>query len=492
MLQLPPLDSHPVLIARKLLMLGSFLQGIPPGAVKNSRKLGGSYRQLMSDLVEIARRLVTSNDELVESLEGIEGIMIESMYYNNAGNLRRAWLTNRRAMAIAQMMGLQLRNAPMPKMLDVDTRERIDPDHMWLRLIITDRYLSLMLGLPQAYRESSFATPEALEGCVPMERLERLESAIGGLIIQRNRVDLNDLEATQSIDKLLQEAGNSMPSQWWLTPDISSIAGSDATAFSETIRIMSQLTHYHLLAQLHLPYILQPSTERKYDYSKLTAVNASRELLLRFVRIRESNMIAAYCRGIDFLAFYASTALCLAHVLGARQQCGIHMSNSATVFHFLAHQRLGDRGLVESTLHIMERMVHEFNDAIACKIASILRNLLVIEAAAANGDYYKAEFCSEFNEQGSLGDDNIDNDTGTLSINIPHLGIIKIEHGSESSLSSTRPTEECQVTGNNEESISQDHNPFDGEYILATDEDDLTLQGVDMALFDSLIRGMGD
>ncbi|KAL9070249.1 MAG: hypothetical protein Q9157_005869 [Trypethelium eluteriae] len=567
-LRLPPPGSHPVLIARKLLLLGSFLQSIPSGAVKHPGRLDVKYREVMSHAVETASRLVTSNDDLVGSLEGIECIMIESMYQNNAGNLRRAWLTNRRAMAIAQMMGLHLGNPPAVNMLDIETQERIDPEYMWLRLVMSDRYLSLMLGLPPGSQESPFATPNALKGCAPMERMERIDVVVGGLILQRNRENLHNLEATYEIDKLLQDAAASMPPEWWLTPDANTIAGFNADAYSESIRITLQFAHFHLLAHLHLPYMLRPSADRKYDYSKITAVNASREILSRFVCFRGSNTTPAYCRGIDFLALIASTTMCLAHI-DARGQYGIDTSNCMTVFHFLAHQRLGDRGLMERTLQIMEKMVQANGDAIACKIASILRRLLTIEAAAAKGSYYNASVSSQSGEQDLMSCGNGNDGVDTLCVNIPHFGTVKIEHGGglrygelvhgpceeharprsvskashsgigycvelrsppncagqerrredtpstasfaghqignqsvhadwqavPSNLDFMRSAEESQATTSDQGFLDLNDCPLDAERPivpgLSAEEDDWILQGVDLALYDSLFEGWG-
>ncbi|KAF2096867.1 hypothetical protein NA57DRAFT_14363, partial [Rhizodiscina lignyota] len=472
MLQLPPPGSHPVLIARKLLMLASFLQGIPPGGIKELGILGIKCHEVMSSIVETVSRLITSHDNLVGSLEGIECVMIESMYHNNAGNLHDAWLKNRRAMVRAQMMGLHLGNSPRPNMLDVETRERIDLEHMWFRLVISDRYLSLMLGLPQGSQESPFGTPKALEGCAPMERMERIEAVVGGLILQRNKGDSHNIEATHEIDKLLQDAAASMPAQWWLTPDIASITNSDTNALSETIRVMNQFSHYHLLVQLYLPYIPQSTADRKYDYGKITAVNASREILSRFMYFRGSDMITAYCRGIDFLALIASTTLCLAHI-DARRRDGIGMGNRATVFQFLAHQRLGDRGLMERMLQSMEKMIQVYGDTIACKIAGILRPLLAIEAAAANGGSYSASVSSELGEQEFSCGGNANDGGDPLRISIPYFGTIKIEHGNDF--------------------FNFDDNPLGADRLLApelaADVDDWALQGMDMASFNSLIRG---
>ena len=166
----------------------------------------------MSRAFSSTTRLVTSNDELVNSLEGIECIMIESMYLNNAGNLRRAWLANRRAMVMAQMMGLHGSAKSSSMFLEDESRERIDPDYMWFRIVCSDRYLSLMLGLPQGSPEDT--SSNALDNFMPVDRMERLESIASGLILQRNRTERTDLVATRRIDKLLLEAAESMPPDW--------------------------------------------------------------------------------------------------------------------------------------------------------------------------------------------------------------------------------------------------------------------------------------
>lgn len=438
MLQLPPPRSHSILVARKLLLLAIFLQGIPRGSVKHLGTLAVSYIHLMSRLVEAAS-LVTSKDDLVDSLEGVECIMIESMYHNNAGNLRRAWITHRRAMVIAQMMGLHWPPSlsRQVKVVDAGARGRIDPEHMWYRLIITDRYLSLILGLPQCSVDSPFDSPLVLEECTSMERMERLESIAGGLILQRNTCNVHDLSNTQEIDRLLQEAAALMPPKWWLIPKVATIVGNDSKALDETLRFMNQFTHYHLLAQAHLPYLLQPlSGNRQCEYSKSVAVMASREILSRFVAFRSSDSVTAYCRGIDFLAFIASTMLSLAHIDARRHYRSENGSNgSQRGLGYLAHQRLSDRGLLEQTLQCMEDMSEghsDDTDLLASRISSVLRSLLAIEAAAAAGASYSTSISLRPSGPGEIGDATTHDGDAVdvvepLRIHIPHFGTVVIE-----------------------------------------------------------------
>ncbi|ORY58078.1 uncharacterized protein BCR38DRAFT_447933 [Pseudomassariella vexata] len=428
MLQLPPKGSHPIHIARRLLMLGTLLQGIQPSSVGKLAGMSSDYRVVMSRVVNTAARLVRSNDELVSSLEGIECVMMESMYLNNAGNLRRAWLTNRRAMVTAQMMGLHTGSCSPSMMLEAETRNRIDPDCMWFRIVFSDRYLSLMLGLPQGSPENIFAGPEALERCTAMERMERMMAVAAGHILQRNGAQRTDLAVTYKVDKMLQEAAALMlPQCWLMTQDSTILVNNSAQEFKESLRLVNQFTQWHLLVQLHLPYMLLPSSiDQNYDYSKMTAASAGRAIVSQFVSFRSSTSATAYCRGIDLVAFVASTTLCLAHMEARRQQ-KTDAGKVIGVFQSLQHQRLSDRGLLERTLEIMETMAQKGHDVVAQKISSVLRPLLDIENNSARGVCYETSALEyDKNESQPLGDTGLT--FNVLRIQIPYFGTIKIEH----------------------------------------------------------------
>ncbi|KAI1459615.1 hypothetical protein F4805DRAFT_419634 [Annulohypoxylon moriforme] len=429
MLQPPLAGSHPVLIARKLLLLATLLQGIQPSSIDRLVSLSLDHRDLMSRVFNIATRLVTSNDELINSLEGIECVMMESMYLNNAGTLRRAWLANRRAMATAQIMGLHIGTKNSPTLLENETRDRIDPEYMWFRIVLTDRYLSLMLGLPQGTHENVFASPEALDKCNDVERMERMEAVASSLILQRNSTERIDPAMTREIDKILRDAAAMMPPRWWLmASDPTTITDSGVKAFEESVHLMNQFAYYHLLVRVHLPYMMLPSSiESSYDYNKMTAASASRSIVTLFVSFRSSCLDNTYCRGVDFVTFIGSIVLCLAHI-EARRQFNVSDGKGTSVFQSLQHQRLSDRGLLERTLEIMESMAKTHHDTIAQKISSILRPLLAIEDNSFRGGCYHVCASSEANEQESHFIGNTSETFHALHIQIPYFGIIQIEH----------------------------------------------------------------
>ncbi|KAF2804548.1 uncharacterized protein BDZ99DRAFT_425309 [Mytilinidion resinicola] len=463
MLKLPPPGSHPVLIARKLLVLGTFLQGVLPSAIQELTDLGSSYHDVMSHVVESAIRLVTTNEDLIRSVEGLECIMIEAEYQNYAGNLHRAWMAMRRATTVAQMMALHRGlNSPSLKILTQEMRAIFNPDQICFRLVEMDRYLSLMLGLPCTSLEARFASSESLKGCQPIDRMQRIHCTMADRILQRNE---NNLSETHDIDTLLQKAAAEMPPQWWLIPDLSASNMGGTEVLHETIRLMDQFSHYHLLIRLHLPYMLRSSPDHRYDHSKITAVNVSRETLARFVAFRTSNPAHFYCRGTDFLAFISTTVLCLAHLESRGRRQGLALnSNPGAVFSFLAHSRPSDRGIMERTLEIIESMARAGTDAIASKIARILRPLLAIEANAVSGTSYSIN-SSTGDEEELEYHGKLSNGGKGLHVHIPYFGTINFERGA---ISKSFPV---------------------GAGVAGVEDDDWDLQGVDVALFDSLFRG---
>ncbi|KAL3481681.1 hypothetical protein BJX99DRAFT_253208 [Aspergillus californicus] len=514
MLQLPPPGSHPVLIARKLLILGTFLQGVPPSSMQSLNDHGVCYRGIMNRAIEQAIR-VTTNDELICSVEGIECVMMEAMYQNYAGNLHRAYMAVHRAIAASQMIGLPRgRNSPCLKFIEASTRATFDPGHICFRLVQMDRYLSLMLGLPHTSLEARFAIPDAVEGVHSINRLDRIHCAVVERILQRNKEDMNDLSETSEVDKLLQSAAAEMPPGWWLSPTFA----NETELLEDTIRLMQQFTQYHLLARLHLPYMLRSSPDRRYDHSKIIAVNASRDILSRYVVFRTSNPAHFYCRGCDFLAFVATTIMCIAHIDSHSQS-----QKDGPALNFLAHTRPSDRGTMQRTCEIIQILARaSTTDAIASKLARIIQHLLDVEASAATGTIYSTSSStgSEGEFEGSLTQGG-----NALHIQIPYYGTITFERGliSKSAPSQDRERNNTWLPsqlGDNQHHLSGSHahgeignvdvdfqpdlflssldepstfntEPAHSNQTWAPDaEDNWDLQGIDIALFDSLFRGI--
>ena len=98
--------SHPVIIARLLLCVALCIQQLPPNIDPRFLQTKVPLQELMEKIITFVTAIVTSDDELIGSTEGVECLILQGVYQINAGNLRRAWLTFRRAINVAQLMGL--------------------------------------------------------------------------------------------------------------------------------------------------------------------------------------------------------------------------------------------------------------------------------------------------------------------------------------------------------------------------------------------------
>ncbi|KAI9736496.1 MAG: hypothetical protein M1818_006006 [Claussenomyces sp. TS43310] len=371
----------------------------------------------MERSADLAVNLVTTNDELLGSIEGLECVMMESVYQANIGNLRRSWISGRRAMGIAQLMGLNKSdNQAQYKVLDPETKYH--PQLMWFRIVFLDRFLCLLLGLSQGCLDRSMASDAMLANDTPMGRLERIHCVVASQILERNESSpsSHDLALTRTLDVELQRAARSLPSKWWLAPSLD-IASTDSQGlFWNTRRLFAQLFHYNLLNQLHLPYMLRSSSaERKCEYSQITCVNASREVLSRFIALRSFNGIAYSCRTVDFLALMAAMTLLLAHL-------DSHLSEAENL---LAHQYHSDRAMIEQVQENMNEVNRLNSDALSAQSADLLRRLLTIQVKTADGYSHCGRMVSvqEAGTETALPDQ--DNDV-VVSVHIPYFGIIKI------------------------------------------------------------------
>ncbi|KAF4773063.1 hypothetical protein HER10_EVM0001805 [Colletotrichum scovillei] len=363
---------------------------------------------------------VTGNDQLTCSQEGLECLILETVFHTNAGNLRCAWMVLRRAIGLAQLMGLH--QGQPDKLAILDPQTKASASVMWHRISSQERYLALMLGLPATTLDDPYVakhkfTPEES----PCDYLERSHSYIMRCITARNESNqLGDYSVTQQIDQMLQTAAQEMPPDWWLVPNARlrqrPAIMSEGEKLETTLRILFQITHFNLLILLHFPYMLRSNCRANHEYSRAARSNASRELLSRYIKFRCANEILFCCRAIDFSAFTACLSLLLAHIE--------RWSHDSDVVDFLVHQRASDRALVEEVIELMLEVDHPNSGSLLKRTASILKALLDMEAGAASrsGRY------SDSPSAESSGD--ACRTSPCLRIKVPALGTVNItRHG---------------------------------------------------------------
>ncbi|OOF96773.1 hypothetical protein ASPCADRAFT_129841 [Aspergillus carbonarius ITEM 5010] len=503
---IPGPESHPVQLATYMFLIATVLQYTDLEKSKEQvEALSEPPRAMMKRLAETAIRLVTTHEELLDTVEGLTCVMMEGIYQANCGNLRPAWIAFRRAMALAQLMGIH-RPGGCRSLRLLDPNYRFDGPFLWYRIVYTDRFLCLMLGLPQGSLDRSMVAEAALAHDTPLGRLERTHCAIASRILERNDADpaSYNMSTIREIDLELQDVAQTMPSGWWLAPNLARTNGDPNTEFWEMLRLVTQLYHFNLLNQLHLPFMLQfASTTQLHNYCASTCVNASREILSRFIAFRAFNRVAYCCRAVDFFALIASLLLLIAHL---RQH-----ARPPDELNLLAHQRQGDRAMVEQAVASMEELGRVSQDPLSARSADLLRRLLAIEAEAARGRIYRTQSVRIEDEPVAGTSPN----GKVLRIRIPYFGTVKIapEGGvSKESPSVVGENDLAGVHGRNdvtdypdvmlapqpigttmqERHASTDGTTLQAEYFypgLTAGAEDWAFQGVDMAFFENLMRG---
>lgn len=528
----PDAQDHPVLIARYMLQLAHLLQQLhlkfDDPAFEDLTGLSESPRCLMERLSETAVSQVSTQDRLVVgSIEGLECIMLESTFFANDGKLRLSWSSCRRALHLAQMMGLHQATRLQPRHQFLDPKSTAEPSALWVRIIHRDRSLSLLLGLPSGSTNKTVVSDDMLAQDTPLGRLERLHCDIMGSLLERKQARSRDPSLAHCLDKELQQAARVLPSKWWLTPSFPTPEKHDESTFWGIKRLVLQMSHYNILNQIHLPFMLRASSDPAYEDSKTACVNASREILSRFIVLQHLNQIAFCCRTPDFLALMAAMTLILAHL----QNHGRRTDSMTTENNPMAHQYLSDRGMIEQTQESMEELSRRSGEALSAESANLLRRLLVIEAEAADGCRERAQGVDVLQPQNDEGNDG----DGIVRVTVPYFGVVRIAREgiiskeTNEQLAGTRDSRKdgqmmmtntvvftpvveelppirlsssTMSAGQPIDPIPTDPSPLDtfenpmqanaqftNSFGLTSESGDWAFQGIDMAFFDSLLSG---
>lgn len=404
---LPPVNAHPIVMARKLIHLALCIQQLPPDYDPTPLTIGATLRDCMKRYVEVAQNLVVCRDDLIDSLEGLECLNGLGVYQMNDGNLRQALPALRRASVLAQFMGVH-RGVSSIKIKQHDPATKLSLQTTWGHLNYYERYVSLLIGMPSPLSKGQFAAHIKPDNETAGEWLEKVHIDICKRIIIRNQDDNRyDLVMTYEIDHRLNQAASSLSSEFWdqlaVTPNM-----TEADLMERIIGCMSQIIHYNLLNILHMPFLHMSTTDHRYDQSKTTCLFACREVLTRFISFRRIVNIVFCCRWVDFTAFTASMTLLLAHLTFPQQGSGW----------MLAHQRQSDRALVARAMEMMDTLNALNGDELSRQTAITVRKLLRLEETSTTiGDTYKSSIPDHETGRGPPEDFRLD---------VPYFGTISL------------------------------------------------------------------
>ncbi|KAK5988343.1 Transcription factor sdnS-like protein [Cladobotryum mycophilum] len=369
--------SHPTVIARSLMCVVICLQQLPKGFdITTLGPLTHHVDELVESITSTISSLITSDDELIATPEGIECLFLQTIFFINSGKPRRAWLSNRRALAVAQIMGLHVDGVG----------SQCTP---WSYIIHSDRYLSLILGFPCGSMESDESSaPHIMPGNVEEKQQDVLY--MKGLHRIAARIINKEQSSTQSIDNALENLASSMPQTWWRNADKSDNMEPQSLA-KIYHRLNIQLWHHQLCMALHLPFMLDQAPQRKHEYSRFSCLAAARGLISTYLSIRTSFGMFLCCM-TNFQAFTAAVMLLY----------NLSLPNATFEVGNLPAQKEADWNLVGDVMKMLDQDVERFEDAVAAQASNVLK---ILQMAVQNPQ--------------SLQGDNVD-------FTIPYFGTISI------------------------------------------------------------------
>lgn len=292
-----------IIVARTLLHLAACLCALPPDFETSRLRNIWNLEATMDNYVTTVTAMVTSSDELLLTLPGLETLLLLAVYHMNIANLRQSWLIVRRALNLAHLMGfhrmVQARQTPQIESIESSVS-------MWYTLVDLDRILGLHLRLPFAADDYPIAADD-----VP-HRVHRARLAS----ICRQIAELDHEVTSQSygqalaLDERLESMMKEQPKDFWDVPNVPPTART-AESYDVLERLMVQMWHFELKIFIHLPFLLRAPQESRYEYSKVVALQASRNVVMRWFALRNAGITQACCRFAELSVFIAAMTLTL-------------------------------------------------------------------------------------------------------------------------------------------------------------------------------------
>ncbi|RMZ81571.1 hypothetical protein DV737_g2449, partial [Chaetothyriales sp. CBS 132003] len=392
----------PAEIAKIMLCIAISIHQMPDGFDWNRLQLTETRSQLMDKYITAIDKLIISDDEVAATIEGIECMVLASKYHVNMGRPRRAWLLYHRAIAFCQLLGFH-RLVNQPNHSNSEFRRSIS---IWTHLIMGDRLLALLLGIPYTVPDP-FCRPLFAPAMVQQFNANDGETYIFKLLplvtrmVDRNQAAVSlPYSATMRLDQELEELHACQDPSWWTTERL-----PGQTVEDHFDRLQAQLFHYQTKVLLHMPFMLRSSAnDKRYHYSHSSALDGARHMVRYYDSLRTSCIGPYICKLIDFQAFTAAMLLLL-------NLCGYASANrtSQQQPHDL-EQDQRDSELIDLTIALLHDASNEVGGAVASQSVQALELLAQVRQGF---DGKASEECQK----------------QSCQVSIPYFGTISITMG---------------------------------------------------------------
>ncbi|KAJ5795764.1 uncharacterized protein N7518_004304 [Penicillium psychrosexuale] len=305
--------------------------------------------------IEMVDRLIVRDDNFAATLPGIECQMLLHRVHLTDGRLRKAWLVIRRAIEFAHLAGMHL-STKIPRPGDSFYERRLK---IWCSLATSDRFLSLILGLPYGISDQFFL-PQMEQRLnsnlsAPEEYVLRIGIIAGHMVDRNQDPSKMTIAATLRLDQELQDSWESMPSHFQVAEPC-----EDEKREHYIERVPLQFMLKLLRAFLHLPLMLQSPHEPQFRPCHTIAIQSAREGLVLY-KVLRSTTKPYLCKMIDFMAF----TLCLLLI--------IHLQGYSDENPYQSkEQDEEDWGMVKKVIEILRQAATELGGSVAAESANIL------------------------------------------------------------------------------------------------------------------------
>ena len=398
-------SDKPAEIAKIMLCIAISLHQMPDGPNWKRLQTKESRSELIDKYISTVDKLIVSDDEIAATIDGIECMVLEAKFQVNMGRPRRAWLLFHRAIAFGQLLGFH-RLAAQPDKSGAEYKRQVN---IWTHLILGDRFLSLLLGLPYNIPDN-FARPYlsgAAGSTFPANEGEafilRMVGVVTKLVDRNQSVVPMAYSGTMHMDQELEDIFNAQDPSWW---DLDLIPGQAIEDHFD--RLQGAFFYHQTKVLLHMPFMLRSSSaDKRYKYSHSSALDGVRGMIKYYDALRTNQAVGPYiCKLIDFQAFTAGMLLLL-NLCGYSAQ---HRAGSAQPADLEQDQR--DSELIDRSITLLHDAAKELGGVVAAQCAQALEML----ARARQG----TDDCP-------AGDEDCKNHT--CQVSIPYFGTISIGMG---------------------------------------------------------------
>ena len=396
------LESEDAIMIAKVLLCAAFcVQQLPADFDFTKTNLPSTYEAIQNRFLSPVENLLSQDEGCACTLDSLQCMIMQTRIYINFGMPHKAWLVFRRAIGYAHLLGIHRQSANSLEPLACRKRD------LWMKLWHGERYLSLILGLPYSAADSSCD----LAICYKTPTVEDLMLKLGiiaGKVIDRDQHPRGpNFLTTMQIDQELEECKNVMPKHWWgREPGEHTPLADIGNMFS------AKFAYQNIRKLLHLPFMLKSGLDPRYHFSRIAALDSSREMIRYYSIMRDIDRpVFTVCVLADFQVFTAAMVLLL-NLLG-------QVSHSK-VWPLSSDQTESDWHSVTCITNDLKRVAKDGRPGVAGQASRMLDDLSQLRFSAS------------------------DKGNKTYQASIPYFGRLTIRMGRAARAPSPEPIQEVQ------------------------------------------------